>query len=198
MVIDDSDAYDVLCNNEVMVDKNTGTNTLLRYGPYENDFYQILLIEGNRLSTSATVIRRDFLQRHTLAFKETEEYITVEDYGLWLDLARTGARFKFINEVLGEYLVHQNNCSSNLSRHFENGKKLLYDHTYNIQKFNPFPDVLWAKIETRLLVSQLKQEIIKMNLFLALNNALKLVIFHPFDMVVYAAFKIKKLFEFIK
>ena len=195
MVIEDSDVYDVLCNDEVMVDKKTGTNTVLRYGPYENDFYQILLVEGNRLSTSATIIRREFLQRHALAFNETVEYITVEDYGLWLDLARTGARFKFIDNVLGEYLVHESNSSGSLALHLENGERLLHYHTYNIQKFNPSPNVLWAKIETRLQVSKLKQEIIKINLVSALNIAFKLVILYPFEVTAYVLFKF---FRFIK
>ena len=158
-----------------------------------------MLVEGNRLSTSATVIRRDFLQRHSLAFNETAEYITVEDYGLWLDLARTGARFKFVDEVLGEYLVHESNCSGILSRHLENGERLLHDHTYNIQKFNPSPDALWAKIETRLRVSKLKQALNNEQLVLAFNTAFKLVIYHPFIVVIYLASKFKnKTIRFLK
>jgi GT2 family glycosyltransferase len=152
-----SDAYDVLSNDELMVDLLSGMKKILRYGPYEEDFYRTLLLNGNRLSTSATVVRREYLVRHGLAFDESQSYVTVEDYGLWLDLARTGASFSFINEVLGEYVVHGANHSGQLSRHLQNGVALLHDHIFTVQQFEPNPERLWRAVLPRLRIGEIRQ-----------------------------------------
>lgn len=142
--------YDVLCNDELMVDQQTGARSAMRHGPYEEDFYRVMLLEGNRLSPSATVVRRVFLDRHAIAFDESQERVTVEDYGFWLDLARAGARFKFIDSVLGECLMHGANNSGKLSRHWANTEALLRDHVFNIQRFHSSPERLWKLVSPRL------------------------------------------------
>ena len=191
LAVREDDNHDVLCNHELMVNIKTGLNSVLRYGPYKSDFYQVLLVEGNRLSTSATIIRQSFLQQHKLFFNESADYITVEDYGLWLDLARTGARFKFFDKVLGEYLVHESNSSGKLSRHLQNCERLLHDHVYNIQEFNPSPDDLWAKIETRLSMSKLKQALFNLKFVSALNISLRLLMRHPVLTILLIITKLK-------
>lgn len=173
------DSYDVLSNDELMVDMKTGARKVLRYGPYQKEFYRVLLVEGNRLSPSATLVRRDFLVRHDLAFDESQDYVTVEDYDFWLNLARAGARFKFINEVLGEYLVHDASSSARLSRHLENGETLLHDHVFTIQKFHPSPDALWRQISPRLRLARVKQFAHRGQLGSALELTLKTLIDSP-------------------
>lgn len=152
-----SGAYDVVSNDELMVDVRSGMKKTLRYGPYEEDFYRTLLVEGNRLSTSATVVRGDFLARHGLAFDESQSYVTVEDYDLWLNLARKGARFAFIHEVLGEFVLHGANSSAQLSRHLRNGEALLHDHVFAIQQFEPLPERLWREVRPRLCVGEIRR-----------------------------------------
>ena len=44
--IDLNDAYDVFTNDELRVNIKTGAKKVLRYGPYQNDFYKALLVEG--------------------------------------------------------------------------------------------------------------------------------------------------------
>ena len=165
--------YDVLSNDELMVDLKTGAKKVLRHGPYQENFYKILLVEGNRLSPSATVIRRDFLVSHGLAFDELQDYVTVEDYGLWLNLARIDARFKFIHDVLGEYVIHATNSSAQLSRHWRNRENLLRDHVFKIQKFHPSPDRLWKLVSTRLYLEQVQYFLATGRVALALQIALK-------------------------
>ena len=36
-----NDEYEVICTNELMVNSKTGIDKVLRYGPYENNFYKI-------------------------------------------------------------------------------------------------------------------------------------------------------------
>ena len=152
-----SDAYDVLTNDELMVDVRSGSRKILRYGPYEDNFYRALLLTGNRLSTSATIVRSDFLLCHGLAFDESRSYATVEDYDLWLNLAREGARFAFIDEVLGEFVLHGSNHSTQLSRHLRNGEALLNDHVFTIQQFEPAPERLWRQVRPRLRIGELRR-----------------------------------------
>ena len=188
-------SHDVLSTDELMVDIKTGAQRTLRHGPYQEDFYKILLVEGNRLSPSATVVRRAFLERHGLAFDESQDYVTVEDYGLWLNLARSGARFKFIHQVQGEYVIHGTNSSAQFSRHWKNGAALLHDHVFNIQQFDPNPDRLWKRVSPRLHLMQVRQFILNGQLGMALKLALKAFINSPNGTAVYLLSKIKKEFK---
>jgi len=174
-------AYDVLSNDELMVDMKTGAKQVLRYGPYEDQFYQVLLVEGNRLSPSATVIRRDFIARHQLAFDENQDYVTVEDYGFWLEVARAGARFKFIHDVQGEYVIHEANSSGKLSRHWKNLETLLHHHVFNIQQFEASPDKLWKRVMSRVRLGQVRLLSKNHEWWKAFSLALKTLISFPRD-----------------
>lgn len=186
------DAYDVLSCDELMVDERTGARKVLRYGPFQGDFYRILLVEGNRLSPSATVVRRHFLLRNALAFDESQDYVTVEDYGFWLDLARAEARFKFVHEVQGEYTMHQTNNSSRLQLHWKNCEALLFSHVFNVQQFDSSPEKLWKRVSTRLRLGQVKQLVANGQRIAAFQLGLKTLIASPASAITYLAGKLKK------
>lgn len=149
-LINKYDQYDVISTDEYIVENSTGKRKELKYGPYRKDFYKEMLVNGNKLSTSATVVRSSFMKDRSILFNVSKSYITVEDYDLWLNLARHGAKFYFIHKFLGEYIIHSSNSSGQLVRHNTNLRYLLNNHVYNIQKFNPDPDKLWSIIEPRL------------------------------------------------
>jgi len=193
-VINADNAYEVLCNDEMIVDIKTGVSRVSRYGPYQKDFYKVLLIEGNRLSSSATVVRRNFLIQNGLAFDELQDYITVEDYGLWLNLARAGARFKFTHDVQGEYVIHENNNSAQLSRYWKNSEALLHHHVFNVQQFHASPDRLWELISTRLRLEQARQCIRERQLRTALHLVLKTLIKFPSGTLIYLLSKLRRYF----
>jgi glycosyltransferase involved in cell wall biosynthesis len=101
--------YDLVCHAEVWV----GPGERLRpvhYGPEERATYEGLLLNGNCISTSAVVLRRSWLDR-VGQFNENPRYVTAEDYELWLKLAKEGAKFGFIDKVLGIYRIHDSNNS---------------------------------------------------------------------------------------
>ena len=110
-----------------------GGDAVLRYGPYEKNFYRAMLIGGNRLSTSATSIRRLFLQQHDLCFNESPDYVIVEDYDLWLKLAQKGAKFVFIRKLLGDYVVDEGSLSLDLKLKRKNVENMLQYHVYSLQ-----------------------------------------------------------------
>ena len=170
----ESGQYDVVSTDEVMTYIDNRNKKILRYGPYVNNFYKNLLTYGNRLSTSATVVSKYFLNKNKLFFNESESCISVEDYDLWMMLAYHNARFKFIKKIEGEYLIHGANISQNRDLHMSNLKSLLYNHVYNIQNFTKDKDKLWKKINSRLLLSHaifsLKSNKIHLSLILLLKS----------------------------
>ena len=101
--------YDLVCHGEVWVGPGERRRTV-HYGPEAQATYESLLLEGNCISTSAVVVRREWLER-VGGFSVQPEFVTAEDYELWLKLARNGARIGFVDEVLGEYLIHEGNQS---------------------------------------------------------------------------------------
>jgi teichuronic acid biosynthesis glycosyltransferase TuaG len=101
--------YGLVCHAEVWVGPSEQRRTV-HYGPEVRATYERMLLDGNCISTSAVVVRREWLQRAG-GFSVQPEFVTAEDYELWLKLARDGARIGFVDEVLGEYLIHEGNQS---------------------------------------------------------------------------------------
>ena len=95
-MIGDDDATDVVGHDEMMVNIQTGFKRVLRHGPFQQDFYKTLLVEGNRLSPSATMVNKLFIEKNNLFFSESKAHITVEDYDYWMRIAGCDAKFKFI------------------------------------------------------------------------------------------------------
>lgn len=183
---------DVISNDELMVDIKTGAKRILRHGPYESNFYETLLVQGNRLSPSATTIRREFLLRHGLGFGESPDFATVEDYDLWLNLARENARFTFVREVLGEYVIHSTNNSSGLERHWKNTEALLRHHVFEVQQFDHSPKSLWRKAAVRLAAGRIRHLLIKRQFIAAARLALGTALDTPAQFVVYVVSRARR------
>ena len=80
----------------------------LRYeDKYINIFHKSkLILNGNCLMTSATVVKKEFIKKNNIFFRDKKKYFSVEDYDFWLSLARSKAKFKFIKVFLGFYCIH--------------------------------------------------------------------------------------------
>jgi glycosyltransferase involved in cell wall biosynthesis len=153
-VIQKRPAIDVIVHDELLVsDTNELKGKKLHYGPIFNQNYKYLLLNGNKLSTSATSIRRQFLINTSLTFSEKQKLVTVEDYDFWLKIAANGANFYFLHKILGYYLSHSSNNSKREKLHNQNQKNLLRYHTYEIQTFEPDKNKLWKNL---MLIFDLK------------------------------------------
>jgi len=101
--------FDLVCHGEFWVkDENSKRNII--YGPEKRARYRSLLFNGNCISTSATVVRKNSLDKAG-NFCESPDLVTAEDYDLWLKLSMNGARIGFIKKILGEYRIHNANHS---------------------------------------------------------------------------------------
>lgn len=173
------DATDVVGHDEMMVNIQTGFKRVLRHGPFQRDFYKTLLIEGNRLSPSATMVNKLFIEKNKIFFSESKAHITVEDYDFWMRIASCDAKFKFIRSILGEYTIHGNNNIANLNLHFLNSKTLLHEHVYTIQNFTKEKDRLWKSIEVRLSLSRVLNYSSNVKLVAVFMAALRMLKKHP-------------------
>lgn len=160
-----------VCHNEYRHIETSGERSLLCHGPYEDDFYRVMLTQGNRVSTSAVTVRRDFLAHHGLRFNTSRDYAIVEDYDLWLRIALSGGRYHFIDEPLGEYVIEGDNLTSNFERFHRNRTRLLYDHVFAVQSFEPNRQKLWRTMEVRLAI-QSSRELLRKRGFLSAASEL--------------------------
>ena len=143
----DSDLeYDVISTDEYKTNTLIHEKSKLIYGPLRGEKYRSLLLYGNRLSPSASLVRKGFLLENEVRFNESISFVTAEDYDYWLQLALLDARFKFIRSFEGEYLVHGGNSSGHLALHKQNELNLLKYHVFNVQKFANDNESLWKDL----------------------------------------------------
>ncbi len=130
----------IVCHDEYAVREGRVAYSL-RYGPYHEDMYRFLLLNGCRLSTSATVVRRDFLVK-VEGFSQDPNLAGVEDYDLWLRLSRV-CRFHFLRQYLGEFRLHPQSHSSSSGVHLAHTLYLLDAHFRALEgEGSPLPRML--------------------------------------------------------
>jgi teichuronic acid biosynthesis glycosyltransferase TuaG len=189
-----SNKFDVFCNNEQIEFKDSAK--LLSYGPYTNNFYKNLLINGNRLSTSASIVSKIFLTRKNIMFDENRNFITAEDYNFFLFLAKNGAKFKFINKILGGHTYFNNSASSNYYKHREAIFNVIKYHINFQQNFvleNKKKINLLKKIEVNFILMDViyflkKKKVLK--IFMKITHGL---FFYNFRFILLVFFKLYKL-----
>jgi glycosyltransferase involved in cell wall biosynthesis len=134
----------VVCHDEHVTQQGCVVSTN-RSGSYPHDLHESLLLNGNCLSPSATVVRRSVLLE-TGGFNESAELHTVEDYDLWIRLSRVTRCYR-LNEVLGEYVHRPTSAIRNVEVHYQNMIRMVEGHIR--ADFGPHPS--WAN---RLRISR--------------------------------------------
>lgn len=71
-----------------------------------------LLENGNKLPLSSVSVRKELLDEVGFFEDNVAVFRGIEDYDLWLRIAKAGGKFKYIETVLGEYLVHGANMTN--------------------------------------------------------------------------------------
>ncbi len=190
-----SSKFDVISTDEMMVFIENGKEKILRHGPFSKNMYRDMLIFGNRLSTSATFVKKSFIARHELRFSESSNHVTAEDYDFWLHLARNNAKFIFIPSVQGNYNIHGNNASSYIDLHSAAEKCVLKKHTLELQGFEMNKRKLWRKVRSRIYLGQSLRRLRLLQFGRALLLFIKSYFLSPigiFELVVLKIKSIKK------
>lgn len=121
--------------------------TVFPTGPYLTDWqpgpkwrsgFWGLLILGDCISTSSTIVRKDVLDA-VGGICESASIIGAEDFDLWLRLARKGYKFDFIRKSLGMYRRHDTSHSSDIPRWLSAAKSTVDRH---IDGSRPFQALL--------------------------------------------------------
>lgn len=87
-----------------------------------------LMIDGNTIANSSVIVRKSIIEKVNY-IDESRELMAVEDYDLWLKIARITDRFFHIKKVLGGYRIvpGQNMTASN--------QKQIARYTYVNEKY---------------------------------------------------------------
>jgi glycosyltransferase involved in cell wall biosynthesis len=112
------------------------------------NFFNTLLYEGNFIVNSSLCIRKSKIIEVGY-LSEDKKLIGVEDYDLLLKLAKANSRIHFINKVLGEYRIHNNNISCDSELQISKIKLVLnkYKNISNSQKINSLLNYFRARHE---------------------------------------------------
>jgi teichuronic acid biosynthesis glycosyltransferase TuaG len=131
---------DLVCHDEFKVVGDQVLN-VLKYGPYTS--YEDLLFKGNCLSPSAVSVRKSILDLAN-GFSTTPQIHGVEDYDLWMRLAKNGARFHYLHKPLGVFFIHSKNMSSSLD-YRDREDFVLQTHFEKLEMSDPHIDRLVKK-----------------------------------------------------
>jgi glycosyltransferase involved in cell wall biosynthesis len=89
--------------------------------------FEDLLTKGNQILNSSVVIRKNLIEQEGY-LNEDPNLFAIEDYDLWLRIAKITSRFNFINEALGAYWVSNYNYSIANRKSIERMKHLYKIH----------------------------------------------------------------------
>lgn len=166
---------DVICHDERMVNTTYQKTKHISHSRKSNDMYKSMLLDGNFLSPSATSIRKSFLSKNELFFNESSDFAIVEDYDLWLHLAKNGAVITFIKRTLSDYVVDGGNMISDLHRYINNLGNLYKHHAYYVQEFEPKIDRLYDVLKAKILYLKLQQDLERKNYFKVFIQFIKIL-----------------------
>ncbi len=163
-----------------------------KFNSDKKNFFRELILNGNKLSLSATVVDRNFLKKNNIFFREKRKYVTAEDYDFWLNLAKNGARFNFIKEILGVYLIHATNLSSNINLHINNTLSVCKDHIYSQNNLFLNKDKIYKIVKFRLMIHLFRKKLAIKSLSLVYFDLIFLVIRNPLIAIKFILNKINR------
>lgn len=109
-------SFDFICHSVDIMGRKPPRNRIRTFNFGENVF-EDLMTRGNTIVTSSVVVKREILEQEH--FSESRALIAVEDFDLWLILARKGYRFKVMEESYGDYWVGTDNISGASARQID-------------------------------------------------------------------------------
>ncbi|GAG05721.1 unnamed protein product [marine sediment metagenome] len=111
------------------------------------------MVKGSALGISSTVMKRSIFSQDNYLFSEDRRLFTVEDYDLWLRLAKSGRyHFFYFPEVLGMHRVFENSASlTNIEKNALNMLYLLNKNAREIDFNEKYTDALIKKRKAQIM-----------------------------------------------
>lgn len=141
---------DAICHGEKWNWEN-GSSRDVKYGPESRSTYDSLLFNGNCISTSATICRRQSVT-DVGGFSEDLDLVTAEDYELWLKLARSNNKFIFKSEVLGEYRIHPGGSSQAIKKNVSAILMVIHNHIKSRTDIGFLKSILYRRAKALVLL----------------------------------------------
>ncbi len=164
---------DAFCHDQHYLDRSTGKKGIVKCGPFYSDFYRAMLLQKVTIVNSAMTVRKSFLDQQDLRLNEQAEYVSVEDFDLWLRMAFYGAQFNFIHLPLGVNLIHPGNISGFIEKHSKNALFMFREHVFKLQTFDPQKEKLWKKIQSYMFMACAMNHLKELN-FVEFNKFLSM------------------------
>lgn len=123
------DEFDFLYHDLDVVKKDTIIYVNTSRDLSAKDPYKDLLCNLNAIPTSSSCVRKSFLLKAN-GFSEDKNIIGLEDFHLWIRIAKFKARFMYLRKVLGSYYIGDDNLTHHDERQV-NRFKALYSEFIN-------------------------------------------------------------------
>ncbi|MFA4905549.1 MAG: glycosyltransferase [Candidatus Margulisiibacteriota bacterium] len=135
-----------IVSHNLYIRKNGKILGVFGSGPYEREMHRGLLFSGNCLATPAVTFKKKVLENVGYFSEDVAKVHLIEDYDLWMRMARAGYKFYFLRDILGEYTVHENNyTTSNYGRMYESELNVVSIH-YKLLNKKPLD---WYRFRSR-------------------------------------------------
>lgn len=122
-------SFDAFFSSELIGYQGSDDKKIWFYGNKKKNFYLDLIKYGSNLSTSASIVKREFINNNLISFSETENIKNVADYDFFLKIAKARGKFFFYKKPLGFHLMHQSSTTSkSQDSYFFAIKNVLNDH----------------------------------------------------------------------
>ncbi len=141
---------DAICHGEKW-NWEGGSCRDVKYGPESRATYNSLLFNGNCISTSATICRRQSVL-DVGGFSEDLDLVTAEDYDLWLKLAKSNNKFIFKSEVFGEYRIHPGGNSQAIKKNVSATLSVIEMHKNSRDDIGFFKSILYRRAKALIFL----------------------------------------------
>ena len=169
--------FDYIASSEII--RILKKKKIWHYGFKKNNIYENFLRFGSVFSTSASVVKKNFLSKNKIIFSENIFFSSFEDFDFFLNMSRKNAKFHFIRDVLGEHLFHKDSTTLKKKDYDLSYKKVIKSHVLK-QKFTKNKDKLFKEI---MMYHNLKKDIsgllIKRDIFKNLSQIFLKFLFKP-------------------
>jgi glycosyltransferase involved in cell wall biosynthesis len=173
-------------------DTATGKGRVLDpHRPYRFS-YSNLLLYGNHLLNSATVVQRSFLCSNKIFLNECPTFVSCEDYDLWLQCAHRGATYVLIDQVLGIYNLSAENESKNYVRQCERVRELVKWHCLDVQTFTRWRRWLYYRAAGTVDLILASRQWRRRQVSAAMLNAVKAFCRNPISCAYYVRYDIRR------
>jgi glycosyltransferase involved in cell wall biosynthesis len=170
--------YDIICHHMNVQTVNQSRSVIRFAGATGKVSNKNMILLGNPLINSATIVRNEFIIKNSIVIDERKEFIGCEDWELWLQCASKNARFKIINQILGTIFMIDDRVTLSIDNK-KNATAVIRHHCYNVQKFTEFKKLLFIRAQSFIGLSDCMDNLRKRNYVAFSHGFFKTIIINP-------------------